>query len=421
MSRFSIDYRKTGENGTAQLVATVTDTQTGVISDPVTVTRETLPAAAATLATLMAGANAGDVQRELGEAIDRDCPVAEPKSVRELVASFPALRPPIIHGLLREGETMNVIAPPKAGKSWSVYDLAIAVATGHMWLGLFQTTPADVLILDNELHPETSAYRIPKVAAARGVTLDEYADHICVENLRGKLRDVFGFGKYFAGLEPRRFKIVIIDALYRAMPRDHDENDNGTMAEIFNALDSYASTYGLSFILIHHSSKGLQSGKAITDVGAGAGAQSRATDTHLILRQHEEEDVVVVDAVVRSFPPPKPFCLRWTFPVWTPEPHLDPTMLREGGRRRRTESDEPAAWTVETFVSRFITTDGRTKDEIMVDAEAGGLSARKAGSFLGAATAKKMAHKWTFGRAEKEKYATIPQNVANSFANKGDA
>lgn len=420
MSRFEIGYRRQGENGSSQLVATVTDTTTGITSDPITVTRETLPDAASRIAKLMDGADAADVQRELGEAIANE--VAKPKSVRELVSSFPALRPPIIHGLLRQGETMNVIAPPKAGKSWLVYDLGISVATGRMWLGTFQTEPCDVLILDNELHPETSAFRIPKVAIARGVTLDEYADRICVENLRGKLRDVLSFGKYFAGLEPGRFKVCVIDALYRAMPRDSDENDNGTMAEIFNALDNYASTFGLSFVLIHHSSKGLQSGKAITDVGAGAGAQSRATDTHLILRQHDEDDVAVLDAAVRSFAPFKPTCIRWQFPIWTPDPSLDPTMLREGGRRRRAdEQGEMVSWTPEMFVSRFITTTGKTKDEVLVEAAAAGLSDVKAKQFLGAAVAKKMAHKWEFGRAKKEQYATIPQNAANSFASKGES
>lgn len=232
MSRFDVGYQRTGENGSTCLAVTVTDTTTGQVHDPVEVHRDTLPAAAARLAKIMEGAKPEDVQRELEAAFGEPF---RPKSVRELIDSYPAMRPPLIHGLLREGETMNIIAPPKAGKSWLVYDLSISVATGRMWLGTFQTTPAEILILDNELHPETSAYRIPKVAAARGITLDEYADRICVENLRGKLRDVLSFGKLFASMGPDRFKVCIIDALYRAMPRDSDENDNGTMAEIFNA------------------------------------------------------------------------------------------------------------------------------------------------------------------------------------------
>jgi len=46
---------------------------------------------------------------------------------------------------------MNVIAPPKVGKSWLASDMALAVATGRPWLDRFPTEASDVLIIDNEL------------------------------------------------------------------------------------------------------------------------------------------------------------------------------------------------------------------------------------------------------------------------------
>lgn len=48
----------------------------------------------------------------------------------------------------------------------------------------------------------------------------------------------------------------------------------------------------------------------LTDVGAGAGSQSRATDAHVVLRPHEEDGVAVLDAAVRSWPPIEPMCMR---------------------------------------------------------------------------------------------------------------
>ncbi|WP_200836773.1 AAA family ATPase [Rubripirellula obstinata] len=44
-------------------------------------------------------------------------------------------------GLLRAGEIMNVIAPPKAGKSWLASDMALAVATGRPWLDRINAHP----------------------------------------------------------------------------------------------------------------------------------------------------------------------------------------------------------------------------------------------------------------------------------------
>jgi hypothetical protein len=66
--------------------------------------------------------------------------------------------------------SMNVIAA-KTGKSWLINDMATAVATGRQWLDTYDTEKGNVLILDNELHGETFANRLPKVARARRIDL----------------------------------------------------------------------------------------------------------------------------------------------------------------------------------------------------------------------------------------------------------
>lgn len=293
------------------------------------------------------------------------------RTVRELVKAHPKLRPPILDGLLREGETMNVIAGPKVGKSWLTVDLALSIATGRPWLGRFPAERGKVLIIDNELHAETSAHRIPQVAEARGISPDEYADSISVDNIRGQLKSLDALGPYFREIGAGRYKLVILDAFYRFLSDGTDENDNGAMARLYNRLDSYAGILRSGFTLIHHASKGGQSGKAVTDVGAGAGAQSRATDTHLVMRPHEEDGVVVLDAAVRSWKPIDPICLRWDFPVWNEAHGLDPRLLRPDGptRRKREKTEDkveaPQPWNAQRFVETFFV-DGspRTQDEI---------------------------------------------------------
>ncbi len=313
-----------------------------------------------------------------------------PVPVEDLVATYPRLRRPVIHGLLREGETMNVIASPKTGKSWLTLDLAIAVATGRPWLGRYATEPGDVLIIDNELHRETSAHRIPKVAKARKVAMREIGRRIHIDNLRGRLRDIEKLAPYFEGLEPGRYRIIVLDAFYRFMPAGGDENDNGTMANIYNRIDAFADRLGCCFVLIHHSTKGSQSSKGVTDVGAGAGAHSRATDTHLVLRPHEESGVVVLDAAVRSWAPIEPTCLRWSFPVWTVDEGLDPTQLKSerAGKKKdkapaKASEPEPDPWSVERFVEQFISEEPATIAELREQAsQVPGLSWRRVADFL---------------------------------------
>jgi hypothetical protein len=347
------------------------------------------------------------------QAEPSDAPEFPMQTLRELVMRYPHLRPPVVHGLLREGETLNVIASPKVGKSWLVSDLALAVATGRPWLDIFPCEQGRVLVIDNELHKETSAHRIPKVMEARGITLADCGDRIAVANLRGELKDIFGLGQCFARIEPGQFKLVVIDAFYRAMPKDTDENDNGTMAQVYNVLDSYAARLQCSFVLIHHSTKGNQSGKAITDVGAGAGAQSRAADTHLVLRPHEQTDVVVLDAAVRSWPPIQPRCLRWTFPVWTLDDALDPADLRSEKPRRKPKpaAVEPAkpAWDAARFASAFVTAEPAVTLAVIARAIKAGVLEGQAKKLLKLAEADGLVHRWKFGASQPVQFANRPQ------------
>ena len=110
---------------------------------------------------------------------------AKPVGVGSLIHDHPQLAPPIIDGLLRAGETGNVIADPKRGKSWLAYGLALSVCTGIKWLGTFPCYPGRVLLIDNELHPATLAHRIPVVAEAMAINTDEYAENLDVLSLRG--------------------------------------------------------------------------------------------------------------------------------------------------------------------------------------------------------------------------------------------
>lgn len=353
---------------------------------------------------------------ERGEGIIRSPPskMLSPLSARELLREHPDLREPVIDGLLRRGETMNVISAPKMGKSWLVIDLALSVATGRPWLDFFPTSRGDVLIIDNELHRETSAHRLPKVAQARGIDFEEVADRLFVQNLRGQLQDIFSLGEWFRSLEPGRFRLVILDAFYRFLPINNDENDNGTMAGIYNHLDSYTDHLQCCFVLIHHTSKGNQSGKALTDVGAGAGSQSRATDTHLVLRPHEEEDVVVLDAAVRSWPPVQSRCLRWAFPVWEPEDDLDPTLLRMEKPRKKTapapvEEKKEDLWTPERFVETFLGEEPQCRATLLNLTGEAGLSQRQAVRLLQSAEHGGLVFRRQEGRGKPVLYATRPR------------
>ena len=198
--------------------------------------------------------------------------------IGELMERNPALNPPVVDGLLRRGEIANLVAAPKVGKTWATMQLALAVQSGTEWLG-FQCAKGNVLYDDLELHASVSASRFPRVAAAMGLEAADWAG-LRVLNERGAMRGIEGLeSRVVSGeLQQLDLSLIVIDAWYRALPKDCDENANGDVM--------------------------------------GAGAQSRAADAHIAIRPLKFPGAYGISAVVRSWPAVKPFAVSWEFPVF---------------------------------------------------------------------------------------------------------
>lgn len=251
----------------------------------------------------------------------------------DLIDTYPEMRPPVFDGLLRQGETMNAIAAPKTGKSWLSLGMAFSVCMGRDWLDTFPTTAGKVLLVDNELHAETISKRLRDVAAAMNLKRADYQDRIAVKALRGQLQDLHQLSEDLRKCPKGEFTLIVLDAWYRLQPRGSDENANADVTRLYDLLDSVSHQIGSAFVAIHHTSKGSQGEKAVTDTGSGAGSMSRAADTHLVLREHEFPDAIVVDAAVRSFPKITPFVIQRMHPLWVRAEHLDPADIKVANRR----------------------------------------------------------------------------------------
>ena len=256
-----------------------------------------------------------DVRRSAGADFGRDARVQQmrPNSFLQARLASPTMREPVIEGLLRVGEIANIIAPPKVGKSFLAGNLALSVITGRPFLG-HAVKQGKFLIIDYELHRETLVNRLTRMAEAMQIplsALDEYLDIYCLRDKEFGLDDLMTLPikpNYYAGFN--------LDALYRALPEGVSENDNSQMLGVYRKIGRVATKWQSAMSIIHHSSKGSQDGKDITDVGAGAGSISRAADTHIAIRPHEVDGLFVFEAVTRSFKSPEPKSIRFEYPQW---------------------------------------------------------------------------------------------------------
>lgn len=293
------------------------------------------------------------------------------------VDAHPEQPPALIFDLLRFGDVANLVSGPKTFKSYTVLALALCVATGLRFLGKFQCERSRVLLIDNELQPGTLAYRVRAVAGALGIAPREYADQLDVASLRNDPRDIDQIEEDLRGVPKGHYGLVVLDASYRITPPKHDENSNSDVTRFYNLLTRLAGDLGAAILVVHHVSKGNQSLKAVTDLGAGGGAQSRAADLHVAIRPHELDGAAVIETVSRSFKPLPPVGVRWDYPLWREDPTLNVTKLRrdpsKGGRPSKASIKEEieaaaAAITPELFVSKYVTADPKPRTVIIAQA-----------------------------------------------------
>ena len=120
--------------------------------------------------------------REWIESINDDLP--EKDNMSEVWDNIPELAPPLIEGVLRQGHKMLVAGPSKAGKSYALIELCIAIAEGRRWLG-WQCAQGRVLYVNLELDRASCLHRFKDVYEALGLS-PENLKNITVWNLRGK-------------------------------------------------------------------------------------------------------------------------------------------------------------------------------------------------------------------------------------------
>jgi len=284
----------------------------------------------------------------------------------EILSDHHAYAAPVIHGVARAGETINLVAPPKVGKSWLIMDLAISVAAEMPWLG-HAVNSGEVLIIDNELDLGLISNRLRQVAHAKGVRQRDYGSRVHICALRGgQIPDIHQLTQRITEDYSTRFKLIILDAWYKFIPPGVQENDNVAMAHAYASVSRLAAEMDAAVLMVHHTCKGSQSGKSTTDVGSGAGSQSRAADTHMVLRPHKNTGYYVLDAVTRSWPEFTPKVLQKALPLWLVDKSLDSNELSGCRSKVRTEIKKPvkAELQYDDFKRLFLDSEPRSREAI---------------------------------------------------------
>lgn len=216
------------------------------------------------------------------ESVNDDLP--EPESLTSVWDNLPELSPPLIDGVLRQGHKMLIAGPSKAGKSYALIELSIAIAEGKKWLN-WPCAQGRVMYVNLELDRASCLHRFKDVYTALGWE-PRNIGNIDIWNLRGKSVPMDKLApKLIRRAAKKNYIAIIIDPIYKVITGD--ENSADQMAHFCNQFDWVCTDLGAAVIYCHHHSKGSQGSKRSMDRASGSGVFARDPDALLDLIELE--------------------------------------------------------------------------------------------------------------------------------------
>lgn len=276
--------------------------------------------------------------------------------------SPPKLPEELIEGVLRCGHKMLISGSSKAGKSFLLMELAVALSEGATWLG-FKCKKSKVLYVNLEIDPASCINRFSEIYKALKIPPKNSKD-ISIWNLRGHAVPLDKLvPKLLRRINNLHYDAVIIDPIYKVITGD--ENNASEMGAFCNQFDKICNETGCATIYCHHHSKGAQGYKKAMDRASGSGVFARDPDAQLDMIQLEADSDFLnsyadsvsdtawrLECSLREFAnfKPKNFWFRYPIHVLDNKGNLeklysegDPkNNLKKSGKRSQTPDDRKA-------------------------------------------------------------------------------
>jgi hypothetical protein len=243
-----------------------------------------------------------------------------------------AIKPPqwLVEGIWQEGYGM-VAGEPKTYKSVTTMDLAVSVASGTPFLGVFPVrVRGPVLMIQEENGENTVQDRLFKVAMQKHLleAADEYLPddiEIYFSNNAGMdLTDMDCQNTIEAAVAKYRPLLMVLDPLYMMMG-DTDENSAPEVNRVLRWLTKLRNVYGVFTVLVHHYKKAQNSTRGGQNI-RGSSAFHGWIETGLYLSLAGAPGEVTLGREFRSMAPQRDLSLRYNIDI-----EYDPEVLDDGG------------------------------------------------------------------------------------------
>lgn len=155
--------------------------------------------------------------------------------------------PWVIEGWVAERDIAIIAGGAGSGKTTTIGDLAVALASGRPWCGIVPSRPCRVLFFDEEQGEATTARLFLRLGAPVG--------NLKVASGQGiRIDTADGLARLEGEIATHRPDVVVLDSVQQVFGAI-SEKDNTLIGLAYRDLFRLRDTYGVTFILVHHKRK----------------------------------------------------------------------------------------------------------------------------------------------------------------------
>ena len=208
------------------------------------------------------------------------------KSVLTLIGDVEIYNPKyLIDGIIEESSLVGLIGPSGAGKTFVALDMALSMATGKDYHGLFVKKGLAILSageghLGIPRRVEAWCEYYEKSLKDANFAITSHA----IELFNKESFDSFCMSIDALSIEKGNPVIIVIDTVARHMG-GKDENSAKDMGELVRIADELKSKYQCSIVLVHHT------GHAQKNRARGSTAYRGALDTEILIKANGTDNI----------------------------------------------------------------------------------------------------------------------------------
>lgn len=195
----------------------------------------------------------------------------------------------VVEGLCTRGECAIVSGSSKSGKSYLMTNLAIAIASGAVWLGRFQCKRSRVLYLNGENQINDARARFHAVFESMGADPDqcERITMICADGVMESMQQLKD--GLINEIRSKDYGVVLLDPLYCFYKGS--ELDEEAAKAFVEAIKEVCRETGAVIFCVHHHSKGAAMYKNASSRASGSGMLQRAFSTLLDISEIDSTEI----------------------------------------------------------------------------------------------------------------------------------